>query len=84
MKTIKYSKQAAKALRKMPAKQAKTFHSAFAAMAKGSMEGHQVEPLHGKQKGQYKVRKGGMRSIVEMDSNSLMVLVVKPRGDVYK
>lgn len=86
MKVIKYSKQAVKALRKMPVKAAREFHKAFDDMAKGQPEKHQIQPMHGKEKHCLKVRKRGLRAVVEWidNGNTLMVLRIKPRGDVYK
>jgi len=86
MKEVRYSKQAAKALQKMPLKAARAFHKAFDDMANGHSENHQIQPLGGKEKHCFKIRKGGLRAVVEWIHNgdTLMVLRIKPRGDVYK
>lgn len=86
MKAIKYSKQSTKALRRMPVKAAREFHKVFDDMAKGHPEKHHMQPMHGKEKHCLKVRKGGLRAVVEWIDNgdTLMVLRIKPRGDVYK
>ncbi|WP_428413062.1 type II toxin-antitoxin system RelE family toxin [Pararhizobium sp.] len=79
MKKIAYSKTAAKYLLRSP--KAKAIRAAIQAFAAG-------EPVNAKAmkgtKGLIRIRIGNFRAIVEQDDETVTVLAIGPRGDVYK
>lgn len=80
MKKIAYSKDAAKALRKMQPKRAAAIVAKVEAFARG--EAVDLKKLQGSEF--YRIRVGQDRVIV--DDQTMLVLVIKagPRGDIYK
>ena len=73
-------------MRKMPQKVARNIAKSLEQIAKGDETGQRIERLHGKLKNQYRLVKGGWRVIFEWRDGRqvLMVLRIRPRGDVYK
>lgn len=83
MKQVVLSKQAEKALRKMPANTAQTIREKIAILAAGGAAlANNVTKLVGSDF--YRLRVGDWRVIFDDQGNILQILAVKPRGGAYK
>lgn len=84
MYQLVYKKVALKALRKMPVNTASTFRNSFELIAKEESKGLDIKPLSGSP--YFRLRIGDYRGIYMLDNDTvkIVVLTVKPRGDVYK
>lgn len=80
MKPIQYSKQATKALAKMPAATAKRIIAAINAYTRG--EKVDARPMAGSPN--IRLRVGGWRVIINDSGMVLLVLRIGSRGDIYK
>jgi len=85
MFSVRYSKQSAKTLRKMPGGTARKIQSALLEIAK-TPAGYQGDWKRMEGTEFWRLRVGGWRAICDVRNNELIVLVLKiaPRGDVYK
>lgn len=79
-----YKKKALKAIKKMPAKVANQFFSAFVRLAESNEEGLDVKRLSGREG--RRLRIGGYRAIYIVNDEQLIILVLDagPRGGIYK
>lgn len=85
MFTVRYSKQALKAMAKMPKGIAEKMIRELAAIATDPANYHgDWKPMQGSP--YWRLRVGSWRAICEIINNELIVYVLKigPRGDVYK
>jgi len=81
---VRYEKQAAKTLDKMPAKIAASIREKVEALASGNTAPNlDIKPMHGGEGG-YRLRQGGWRVLLYRENDTLIVGKIKPRGDVYK
>ena len=82
---IRYSKQALKYLRKMPANRAADLRSAVAQIA-GDKENFHGDLIRLSGSRYFRLRVGGYRAILDILDGELILLVLKigTRGDVYK
>jgi mRNA interferase RelE/StbE len=81
---IKYSKSAAKSLRKLPNDIGAKFRAAFEQIAKSDDGSLDIKKLAGRPG--FRVRIGTYRGIYEIANDELLLLVLKigSRGEVYK
>lgn len=85
MYALAYTKQAAKALQKMPVNTASLIREKLQKLAKNPFEVHNnTKKLQGRPG--YRLRVGDWRVIYEIDNEELRILVMKiaPRGEVYR
>lgn len=84
MHEVVYRKKAVKALRKMPQATAQRFTNAFSALAQGQHAGLDISKLAGREG--YRLRIGDWRALYRIEESRLVieVLLIGPRGDVYK
>lgn len=85
MFTVRYSKQSAKTLCKMPGGIAKRIQSAMQGVARNPLAYQgDWKRLEGSEF--WRLRVGGWRAICDVQDGELVVLVLKiaPRGDAYK
>jgi mRNA interferase RelE/StbE len=82
---IRYTKQALKYLRKMPASRAEDLRSALEQIAVGSQTYH-GDLIRLSNSRFFRLRIGGYRAILDIADDELTLLVLKigTRGDVYK
>ena len=82
---IRYSKQAAKYLRKLQPALARRIPSGIQQVADGRTQGLDIKPLQGVADA-FRMRIGDYRVIYEIRNNELVLIVIKvgARGDVYK
>jgi mRNA-degrading endonuclease RelE of RelBE toxin-antitoxin system len=79
---MKISKDALKALKKMPKNMADRFFKAFDRIEAGQVLGLDIKSMAGHE-GYFRLRIGPYRAIYTKDME-LIVIRVGPRGDVYK
>ena len=84
MYDIRYTKDAAKSLRKMPRNMRESIENNLRDYAAAPAQGRNVIKLEGRPG--YRMRVGDWRILFEMDHGVLTILVLKiaPRGEVYK
>ena len=84
MYTLEYSKQAARALMRMPSNTAATLRAKLLALAQDPLAARNVKKLTGHPG--YRVRVGDWRILYLLENGSLIVYVVEigVRGGVYK
>ncbi len=84
MHSVTYKKSAAKALAKMPVKNARQFILAFDRLAQGVGGTLDIKKLENREG--FRLRIGGYRAIYRVFNDVLLIEVVKigNRGDVYK
>ncbi|QIT55851.1 type II toxin-antitoxin system RelE/ParE family toxin [Aquisalimonas sp. 2447] len=86
MHSMRYRKAALKALRRMPAPQARKLVEALSEIAKDPSQprGSQWKPMKGQEF--WRLRQGSYRALCRIDDGELVILVLKvgPRGDIYK
>lgn len=84
MKAITYTKDAAKALRRMPANTARTIQAKIAQYAADPASlANNVKALKGEE-GVYRLRVGDWRVLFTEAGEILAILKIAPRGDVYE
>lgn len=82
MKKIVYSKEAARALRRMPANTARTIQDKIALYAAEPSElANNVTKLQGREG--YRLRVGDWRVIFDDEGRVLAVVAIRPRGSAY-
>ncbi|HEY0524035.1 MAG TPA: hypothetical protein VGD08_11630 [Stellaceae bacterium] len=79
---IVYLRDARNALKRLPVDLRRKFLRAFEAIAAGEARELDVKPLTGRSENRLLI--GGFRAIFEMDDGRLIVMLIGPRGDVYK
>ena len=81
---VKLSKQADKALRKMPRQEAQRIGAALYRLAADPDEATNAKPLTGRL-GEFRLRVGDWRVIYRLERQLLLVQVIKigSRGDIY-
>ena len=84
MYTIQFTKQAIKALRKMPANDARLIRLKIQDLALDPFSAPNVKTLAGRPG--YRLRVGDWRVIFEVDEDVLLIAILKiaPRGGVYQ
>lgn len=84
MKTITYTKDVAKALRRMPANTARTIKAKIEQYATDPASlVNNVNALKGEE-GVYRLRVGDWRVLLTESGEILAILKIAPRGDVYE
>ena len=80
---VHLSRQANKYLSRMPKPKALKMAKAFQQIACGNEEGLNIKYFTNQ--GIYRLRQGGIRAMYELVGKDLMLVVrIRPRGDIYK
>ena len=79
---IVYKPNARKGLRKIPLKDAEKIMDALENIAKDKTKDLDIKPLTGRDG--YRLRIGKWRAIYELESDTLSVVDIGPRGQIYK
>lgn len=79
---IQYKPNARKGLRKLPPKDAEKIMDALESIARNETKSLDVKPLTGRDG--YRLRIGKWRAIYEVEGDTLTVLDIGPRGQIYK
>jgi len=66
----------------MPRPQSIKMHAALSEIAEGKVEGKNIKKLQGREG--YRLRRGGFRAIYRKGENGIEVLMIGPRGGIYK
>lgn len=82
MKQLQYTRRAVKGLRRMPRAQAAGMMKALSEIAQGNEQAKDIKRLVGTD--DFRLRKGGYRALYCHTEKGITVLVVGPRGDIYK
>jgi mRNA interferase RelE/StbE len=86
MYNVKLYKQAAKYYDRLDTKTQRRVNAGVNEMSKNPFEGPHIRKLKGRLEGKFRYDIGGLRIIyeIDVDTNTIYVEAIGPRGDIYK
>jgi mRNA-degrading endonuclease RelE of RelBE toxin-antitoxin system len=82
MKTLTFQRNAFKALKHIPAKDAEALRAKLGALAEGRRDGLDVTPLKGYR--YQRLRHGDWRAVIDETAGQIEVVVIAHRREVYR
>ncbi len=82
MKKLTFQRDAFKALKHIPAKDADALRAKLSALADGRREGLDVTPLKGSR--YQRLRHGDWRAVIDEPSDDIEVVIIAHRREVYR